>query len=264
MSLAAPATASPPVERATLRVPLAGGLAVTVHLAVYPRAAWRLRVVAFPAPVPLAAWCGRAGIRHAITGGFFLTPDGPALGDLRVAGVPHPSTPVDPRFAAVRACLRADGEALAIGARDALPPSPGCDILQAGPRLVAAGRPAVRDGDDPEGFSAGRHQFDSDITDGRHPRAAVGVDGGRVILLASDGRADGEAGLTLGELAELLAHLGAEDALNLDGGGSAALVTDGALRNRPREADGRDIPGGRPIASALVLLPADQPASAAA
>lgn len=122
----------------------------------------------------------------------------------------------------------------------------------------------VRDGDDPEGFSAGRHQFDSDITDGRHPRAAVGIDGGRIILLACDGRAPGEAGLTLGELAALLAHLGAQHALNLDGGGSAALVTDGALRNRPREADGRDIPGGRPIASALVLLPEAQPARAAA
>ena len=38
--------------------------------------------------------------------------------------------------------------------------------------------------------------------------------------------------------------LGADEAINLDGGGSASLVLGGGLRNRPREEHGIE-PGGR-------------------
>ena len=59
--------------------------------------------------------------------------------------------------------------------------------------------------------------------------------------------------------------LGARDAINLDGGGSATLIAAGLLRNRPRESVGRDLPGGRPLATALALRPrvAAQPPAAA-
>ena len=73
--------------------------------------------------------------------------------------------------------------------------------------------------------------------------------------MACEGRAGDEAGLTLGELAEALVALGAVQALNLDGGGSASLVCRGRLRNEPREPDGAVLPGGRPIATALAFLP---------
>ena len=49
--------------------------------------------------------------------------------------------------------------------------------------------------------------------------------------------------------------LGARDALNLDGGGSATLIAGGRLRNRPRASVGTPEPGGRGIATALVFLP---------
>jgi hypothetical protein len=66
----------------------------------------------------------------------------------------------------------------------------------------------VRDGTvvtgDEEGFSAGHHRFDSDITAGRCPRAALALAGHRLLAVACDGRADDEAGLTLGELAGVL------------------------------------------------------------
>ena len=144
-------------------------------------------------------------------------------------------------FDAVRACVHARRR----------PPSrsPAAPELPAEPaRRPAAGRPAARAprravvAGDAEGFSAGAHQFDSDITDGRYPRAALGADrGGRLLAVVCDGRADDDAGLTMGELAEAMVALGATHALNLDGGGSTSLVCGGALRNRPREAHGIEL-----------------------
>jgi hypothetical protein len=104
-----------------------------------------------------------------------------------------------------------------------------------------------------QGFSAGAHQFDSDITDGRHPRCALALTGDHLLALACDGRHADEAGLTLGELADALVALGARAAINLDGGGSASLVCHGELVNRPREQHGIELLEGRRIATALVL-----------
>ena len=42
--------------------------------------------------------------------------------------------------------------------------------------------------------------------------------------------------------------LGAAEAINLDGGGSASLVVDGALVNTPREEHGIELVGGRAVA----------------
>jgi exopolysaccharide biosynthesis protein len=114
----------------------------------------------------------------------------------------------------------------------------------------------VTDADD-EGFSAGAHQFDSDISDGRHPRCALALTGAQLLAIACDGRHGDEAGLTLGELADVLVGLGARTALNLDGGGSASLVCHGELVNRPREQHGIELLEGRPVASALVFSARD-------
>jgi Phosphodiester glycosidase len=60
----------------------------------------------------------------------------------------------------------------------------------------------------------------------RHPRSAVGLsaDGHFLLIVAVDGRQDHSRGVTLEELGGLMKHLGAHQALNLDGGGSTALV----------------------------------------
>ena len=250
-------------EIRSLRVDL-GAAATTVHIAVYPRAAVSAAIVALPAPEPLHAWCARAGVSDALVGGFFVTPAGPALGEVWRAGRRVATAPFDAPFAASRACLHVQGDRVAIAPLAALPDVPAGDLLQAGPALVSGGRPIVRDGEDREGFSAGNAQFDSDITAGRHPRAAIGVDESRLIALASEGRAPDEAGLTLAELAGLMARLGADEAINLDGGGSTSLVAGGRLVNRPREADGRDIPGGRPLLTAIAFLDRAQPSAASA
>ncbi len=61
--------------------------------------------------------------------------------------------------------------------------------------------------------------------------------------------------MTLGELAGALITLGATEALNLDGGGSASLVHGGRLRNSPREEHGAELLEGRPIVTAIVFDP---------
>lgn len=64
---------------------------------------------------------------------------------------------------------------------------------------------------------------------------------------------DADAGLTLEEMAATMIDLGASDAINLDGGGSASLVIGGILRNRPREAHGIDLVAGRAVSTALAF-----------
>jgi len=112
---------------------------------------------------------------------------------------------------------------------------------------------SVVTGHDDEGFSAGAHQFDSDISAGRHPRCALALTSRHLLAVACDGRHANDVGLTLGELAGALVGMGAISALNLDGGGSASLVCHGELVNRPREQHGVDLLDGREVATALVF-----------
>jgi hypothetical protein len=253
-----PREVASPLTR-TLRVPLADGAATTVHVVEHARRDVRLRVRRLPGLTPLQAWCAQEGVSEALVGGFFLRDPavapgvvggGRPLGELRAAGEALDHVPFLAPWDGLRACVHADGADVSVARRSALAAAPAGDLLQAGPLLVRDGWPVDIA---PEGFSAGAAQFDSDITDGRHPRAALGVDDDRLIAVACDGRADDEAGLTLGELTAVLLGLGARDALNLDGGGSTSLVSGGALRNVPRAAHGIALPGGRGIATALVF-----------
>jgi exopolysaccharide biosynthesis protein len=84
-----------------------------------------------------------------------------------------------------------------------------------------------------------------------HPRTALGLDaaGRRLTLVVVDGRQAGfSEGMSEYELAELLAGLGCQDALNLDGGGSSVMLMadpEGKLQivNRPSESSGpRSVP----------------------
>lgn len=109
-----------------------------------------------------------------------------------------------------------------------------------GPRLLRAGRVDV---------TAEAERFQPDVARSRAPRTAAGVDSrGRLILLTVNGRQASSVGLTLTELAEVMASLGAQDALNLDGGGSSTMVLRGDLFNLP--SDGRE----RPVANALLVF----------
>ena len=197
----------------------------------------------------------RSGVEEAIVGGFFARPHGTPLGEIRTRGVVREHVPFTAPFDATRACVHVDGGVAAIAPRSELPATPRGDLLQAGPLLVRDGRPVFRREEDGEGFSAANGQFDSDITDGRYPRAALGLGTDRMFAVAVDGRSRHDAGLTLEELAALMAALGAHTAMNLDGGGSTSLISGGRLRNRPRAAFDTPEPGGRPVSTALLFVP---------
>jgi hypothetical protein len=237
------------------RLVLDDGLRTTVYVARYELARTALRLARPQRPVPLAAWCDARGVPEALVGGFFTRPDTAPLGELRTRGMARRHTPFDAPWDALRGCLHVEAGRPRIAARHELADAPRGDLLQAGPVLVREGEPAARDGEDPEGFAAGAAQFDSDITAGRYPRAALGIADGELLAVVCDGRSRSDAGLSLAELAALLVDLGAREALNLDGGGSTSLVCEGELRNRPRADFGVPLPGGRPIATALVFAP---------
>ena len=120
--------------------------------------------------------------------------------------------------------------------------------------LVVGGTIVFDADDDPEGFSAAAGQSDSDITDGRYPRAALGVSSESLIAVACDGRRSRvDGGLSMLELAEAMIELGAESAINLDGGGSTTLVHRGHLLNRPYSTQDQPAPASRRVVSALAF-----------
>ncbi|HEY2056060.1 MAG TPA: phosphodiester glycosidase family protein [Solirubrobacterales bacterium] len=244
---------SPTLER--VRVELADGAASTASVARFDRSRFDLRVALIDPCATVLDWCKENQAEHAIVGGFYLRPGGPPLGHLRIDGVALPSEPFDAPWDDRRACVHSAGGQVALVAWQDLPADAGGDLLQAGPMLAAAGRNLIRDAEDREGFAAGARQFDSDITLGRYPRAALGVDDKDLIAVACDGRADDEAGLSMAELADAMIDLGARDAINLDGGGSASLVVDRALVNTPREEHGIELRGGRAVCTALQFVP---------
>jgi len=104
-------------------------------------------------------------------------------------------------------------------------PWPVWDAVQAGPVLVEDGKIDIPIND--EVF------FDSSIPDA-HPRTAAGytADGIQYYMVV-DGRQPGSRGVFLDELARLFRDLHCVEAINLDGGGSSAMIVAGHLLNRP-------------------------------
>jgi Phosphodiester glycosidase len=240
-----------------LRHRLGDGEQTTVYVVRHPRPETSLSVQHFAAPQRLARWCQRFGVREAMVGGFFVRPHGPPLGELWIGGRRIETEPVLHPYGRARAAIYVEEREIRIGPRTELPRRPAGHLLQAGPMLVRDGTP-VHNPHDPEGFVAGAHQFDSDITCGRHPRAALGTTDHELIALVCDGRRTGiDAGLTLAELAELMADLGAEQAINLDGGGSTALIHHGHLLNHPYDAQDQPTSNSRPVATAAIFHAAE-------
>jgi exopolysaccharide biosynthesis protein len=235
-----------------LRLQNRDGGETTVYLVRHPRRTTRVSVQHFETPTRLDHWCATTRRKEAIVGGFFLRDPYRPLGEVWKDGVALAHEPVASPWANVRACVHVNG-AVRVAPRSELPDAPVGDLVQAGPLLVRDGR-SVIDGSDDEGFSAGAGQFDSDITDGRYPRAALGISDDELLAVCCDGRRSGvDAGLDLGELARFLISSGARDAINLDGGGSATLVHRGHLLNRPYSNEDQPAPESRPVVTALVF-----------
>ena len=237
-----------------LRFRTRDGDETTVYLVRHPIATTRVSVKLFEEPTRLDHWCAGTAHAEAIVAGFFLRDPHRPLGEVRLAGrAAELFEPVAAPWEAQRACVSVDGSDVRIGPRSSFGESPGGDLVQAGPLLVHEGSSVV-DGSDPEGFSRGSAQFDSDITVGRYPRSALGVSDRELLAVCCDGRRSGvDAGLELGELARLMVSLGAREAINLDGGGSATLVHRGHLLNRPYSEEDQPAPESRPVVTALLF-----------
>jgi hypothetical protein len=84
-----------------------------------------------------------------------------------------------------------------------------------------------------------------------HPRTAIGIDTdlNRVIIVAVDGRQEHSRGLTMKETGILLKQMGAEEGLNLDGGGSSTMMSRESgeavgVVNAPSDGHLRSVPNG--------------------
>jgi len=119
-------------------------------------------------------------------------------------------------------------------------------VIGGGPTLVQKGKVRI---------TAVEERFRNDVSQGRAPRTALGVDAkGHLLLATVDGRQPGySVGMTLRELARTLDELGAQEAINLDGGGSTAMAIRGEVVNKP--SDGRE----RWVSNALIVTPRKTP-----
>jgi exopolysaccharide biosynthesis protein len=115
-------------------------------------------------------------------------------------------------------------------------------IISGTPQLIRNGRIEITK--DLEGNGA---KF---VTD-RHPRTAIAkLKDDKILLVVVDGRQPNySTGMSLMSLAELLVEFGAVEAINLDGGGSSAMVLQGKLVNKPSDAAGE-----RSVSDALLVI----------
>jgi hypothetical protein len=130
------------------------------------------------------------------------------------------------------------------------PLAPGTGVVNGGPRLLRNSEPDITAY--AEGFVWPENpEFYYLFGVRRNPRTLAGITPeGNLLLLAVDGRQPGySVGTSFEESARIMRALGAEEAVNLDGGGSTTITIGEELMNRPSDPTGE-----RPIGDALVLL----------
>lgn len=119
----------------------------------------------------------------------------------------------------------------------------GEDVMVSGPLLI---------------FNKKTELLDSGaFTKSRHPRAAVAVVKNKVLLITVDGRDQNSAGMNLYELTKIMKWLGADDGINLDGGGSTTLwihdQPENGVVNFPSDDKKWGHAGERKVANVLLL-----------
>lgn len=114
-------------------------------------------------------------------------------------------------------------------------------IIGGGPQLIKDGRVDIT--------KAAEKIAPAFVNDG-HPRTAIAkLKSGQLLLVTVDGRQPGESiGMSLTMLADLLLEFDAVEAINLDGGGSTAMVIKNKLVNKPSDATGE-----RPVSDAILI-----------
>lgn len=117
--------------------------------------------------------------------------------------------------------------------------------MSSGPILISDGKDARLD--------------ENSFNRNRHPRSAIGTKGKKVFLVTVDGRnAENAQGVSLWEFTKIMRWIGAEDALNMDGGGSTTLYAEGengsGIVNHPSDNKKFDREGERHIVNALLFI----------
>ena len=124
----------------------------------------------------------------------------------------------------------------------------GTTVINGGPLLMQDGAVHITQRQD------GMHQesnpsFDYGWVLQRNPRTFAGTDArGRTLFVTVDGRQLGELGLSIPETAAVARSLGMIDVINLDGGGSTAMVIRSSLISHPSDASGE-----RAVGDAIVI-----------
>jgi exopolysaccharide biosynthesis protein len=118
-------------------------------------------------------------------------------------------------------------------------------VVSSGPVLIADGKDARLD--------------ENSFNRNRHPRSAVGTAGKKVYLVTVDGRnAENAQGVSLWEFTKIMRWIGAEDALNMDGGGSTTLYVEGengnGIVNHPSDNKKFDRQGERHVVNSLLFI----------
>ena len=124
-------------------------------------------------------------------------------------------------------------------------------VVNGGPRLLRDGSPDISAY--AEGFVWPENpEFYYRFGVKRNPRTFAGImSDGKLLLVAVDGHRPGySVGASFREEAAIMAALGAQEAVNLDGGGSTTMTVGGKLVNSPSDATGE-----RPIGDAVEILP---------
>ncbi|WP_406864569.1 phosphodiester glycosidase family protein [Streptomyces sp. HUAS MG47] len=109
-------------------------------------------------------------------------------------------------------------------------------------RFAVGGFPVLRDGVPLDGLDR--------VAFAVRSAAGIGPDGRWLLLMALDGGPGFRSGLTVAEVADLMAGLGSSQALSLDGGGSSTMVARSAgagavtVRNHPSGGVERPVPNG--------------------
>ncbi len=118
-------------------------------------------------------------------------------------------------------------------------------VISSGPVLIIDGKNARLD--------------ENSFNRNRHPRSAVGAKGKKIYLVTVDGRnADNAQGVSLWEFTKIMRWIGAEDAINMDGGGSTTLYVEGengtGIVNHPSDNKKFDREGERHVVNALLFI----------
>lgn len=113
---------------------------------------------------------------------------------------------------------------------------------------VGAGTLLLKDGE--------RTEITNNIS-GYQPRTAIGVndDHTKIYLVTVDGRKANAKGVTLESLADIMAEIGADDAANLDGGGSTTLVIRSPYTGKQEVANTPSDNYLRPVANGMGIIP---------